>query len=151
MSIREGTDKRVSFDTRDKLGDKIDKLTVVMSELAVTDNHGPLSHKYIKVGDRKGLMVKGDISLDPMIETGAMVETAIQDRIIRVVDLEEISEEIVDRVVEKVTEMKGMGTTTIEIGTDQGRENLQETIEGIEGLAMTGLDQGPELVQIGIG
>ena len=39
MSIREGINKRVSFDTRDKLGDKIDKLTVVMSKLAATDNH----------------------------------------------------------------------------------------------------------------
>ena len=28
MSIREGTDKRVSFNTKDKLGDKIDRLTV---------------------------------------------------------------------------------------------------------------------------
>ena len=53
-----------------------------------------------------------------MIETGAMAQTAIQDRIIGVVDLEEISEEIAGRVVEKVTEMKGMVTTTIEIGTD---------------------------------
>ena len=26
MSIREGTSRKVSFDTRDKLGDKIDKL-----------------------------------------------------------------------------------------------------------------------------
>ena len=39
MSIREGTDKRVSFDTRDELGDKIDKLTVVMSKLVATDSH----------------------------------------------------------------------------------------------------------------
>ena len=39
MSIREGTDKRVSFDARDELGDKIDKLTMVMSKLAATDNH----------------------------------------------------------------------------------------------------------------
>ena len=39
MSIREGTDKRVSFNARDELGDKIDKLTIVMSKLAVTDNH----------------------------------------------------------------------------------------------------------------
>ena len=39
MSIREGTDKRVSFDTRDELGYKIDKLTVAMSKLAVTENH----------------------------------------------------------------------------------------------------------------
>ena len=39
MSIREGTDKRVPFDTRDELEDKIDKLTVVMSKLAATKNH----------------------------------------------------------------------------------------------------------------
>ena len=78
----------------------------------------PSSHKYIKVGNRIGLMVKEDISLDQMIETGAMAQTAIQDRIIRVVDLEESSEEIAGRVVEKVTEMKDMVTTTIEIGTD---------------------------------
>ena len=85
---------------------------------------GPLSHKYAKVGDRIGLTVKEDISLGQMTETGAMVQTAIQDRIIGVADLEEILEEIVGRVVEKVTEMIGMVTTTIEIGTDQGREHL---------------------------
>ena len=39
MSIREGTDKIVSFNTKDKLGDKIDKLTVLMSKLAVKDSH----------------------------------------------------------------------------------------------------------------
>ena len=39
MSIREGTDKRVSFNNRDDLGDKIDKLTVVMSKLAAKDSH----------------------------------------------------------------------------------------------------------------
>ena len=39
MSIREGTDKRVSFNAKDQLGDKIDKLTMVMSKLAAMDNH----------------------------------------------------------------------------------------------------------------
>ena len=39
MSIREGTDKRVSFNVRDELGEKIDKLTIVMSKLAAIDNH----------------------------------------------------------------------------------------------------------------
>ena len=39
MSIREGTDKRVSFNAKGELGDKIDKLTVVMSKVAATDNH----------------------------------------------------------------------------------------------------------------
>ena len=39
MSVRDGTDRRVSFNTRDELGDKTDKLTVVMSKLAAKDNH----------------------------------------------------------------------------------------------------------------
>ena len=39
MSIREGTSKRVSFNTKDELGNKIDKLTVVMSKLAVKDSY----------------------------------------------------------------------------------------------------------------
>ena len=34
MNIRDGTERKVSFNTRDELGDKIDKLTVVMSRLA---------------------------------------------------------------------------------------------------------------------
>ena len=50
MNIREGTDKRVSFNTRDELGDKIDNMTVVMSKLAAKDSHErkpfkPLIHK----------------------------------------------------------------------------------------------------------
>ena len=39
MSIREGTDKRVSFNTKDELRDQIDKLTVVMSKLAAKGSH----------------------------------------------------------------------------------------------------------------
>ena len=39
MSIREGTDKRVSFNTKGKLGDRINKLTVVMNKLVAKDNH----------------------------------------------------------------------------------------------------------------
>ena len=39
MSIRDGTDRRVSFNTREELGDKIDKLTMIMSKLAAKDNH----------------------------------------------------------------------------------------------------------------
>ena len=39
MNIKDGTDKRVSFNTRDELGDKIDKLTVMMSKLVAKDSH----------------------------------------------------------------------------------------------------------------
>ena len=85
---------------------------------------GLLSHKYIKVGDRIGLMVKKDISPDLMTETGAMAQAAIPDRIIKVTDLGKILEGILDGIVEKGMEMKGMVTITIEIGTDQERGHL---------------------------
>ena len=35
MNIRDGTERKVSFNARDKLGEKIDKLTAMMSRLAV--------------------------------------------------------------------------------------------------------------------
>ena len=38
MSVRDWTDRRVSFNTREELGDKVDKLTVVMSKLAAKDS-----------------------------------------------------------------------------------------------------------------
>ena len=39
MSVTDKTDRRVSFNTREEFGDKIDKLTVVMSKLAAKDSH----------------------------------------------------------------------------------------------------------------
>ena len=39
MSIKDGTESRVSFNTRDELGDKIDKLTVMMGRLVAKDTH----------------------------------------------------------------------------------------------------------------
>ena len=45
MSVRDGTDRRVSFNTKDELGDKIDKLTVVMSKLAAKDSLERMSFK----------------------------------------------------------------------------------------------------------
>ena len=39
MNIRDGTERKVSFNARDELGDKIDKLTVVMSTLVAKDNN----------------------------------------------------------------------------------------------------------------
>ena len=39
ISIRDGTERTVSFNTRDELGDKIDKLTVLMGRLAARDSN----------------------------------------------------------------------------------------------------------------
>ena len=45
LIVRDGTERRVSFNTRDELGDKIDKLTVVMTKLAAKDSHERKSFK----------------------------------------------------------------------------------------------------------
>ena len=39
MNIRDGNDRRVSFNTRDELGDKIDKLMAMMSKLVAKENY----------------------------------------------------------------------------------------------------------------
>ena len=39
MNIKDGTERKVSFNARDKLGDKIDKLTVLMSRLAAKNSY----------------------------------------------------------------------------------------------------------------
>ena len=39
MNVRDGTERKVSFNARDELRDKIDKLTVVMSRLVAKDSN----------------------------------------------------------------------------------------------------------------
>ena len=110
----------------------------------------PLSHKYIKVGDKIDPMVKEGPKPGQIMETGDIVQTGMQGKITEAIDSEETSEGIVDRIVEKVTGMKGM-VTTIEIGIGQGKESLQEVMGETEALAVIGPDHGSELAQIGIG
>ena len=104
----------------------------------------PLSHKYIKVGDKIDLMVKEGTKPGQIMETWDMVQTIMQGKIIETTDLEETSEGMVDKIVEKITGMKGM-VVTIEKGTGQGKELLQGVMvmEETEALAMIGQDQGP--------
>ena len=75
MSVRDGTDRRVSFNTREELGDKIDKLTMIMSKLAakLAMKEGPLSHKYTKVEDKASLMVKEGTKPGQIMEMGDIV------------------------------------------------------------------------------
>ena len=65
---------------------------------------------------------------------------------------EELLEGMVDKIIEKITGMKGI-VVTIETGVSQGKELLQGimVITKIEAQAIIDLDQGLELAQIGIG
>ena len=109
---------------------------------------GHSDHRYISVEDRINPITKGDISLGQTKGTGTMAQAEIQDKIIKVIGLEEAIGGITDKIVERYIGMKGIVITAIEI--DQGRKHLQETIEETEVLEMTGLDQGLEQVQAGI-
>ena len=127
MSVRDGTERRVSFNTRDELGDKIDKLTVVMSRLAAKDSHkkGLSNHKYTKAGVRTGLMVREVIRTGQVVEIGDNLQIIDPDRITEVTILEGTQEGIVDRIIEETIEMKDI-MTTIETGIGQEKGHLQE-------------------------
>ena len=133
MSIREEIDKRVSFNARDELGDKIDKLTMVMSKLAATDNHEkrlfrPQIYKSRRQNRSYG---QGGYQSRSNDRKGTMAQAEIQDKIIKVIGLEEALGGITDKIVERDIEMKGIVITVIEIEIDKGGEHLQETIEEI--------------------
>ena len=55
MSIKDNYNRRVIFDTGDELGDKIDKLTVMIGKLAARDSRSSRQFKpQIYQGKRKG-------------------------------------------------------------------------------------------------
>ena len=78
MSIREGANRKVSFDTRDELGDKIDKLTVMLGRLAAKDNNKKdhLSPKYTKAEeeDKTEVIVREIIRIETDRMLGQVAE-----------------------------------------------------------------------------
>ena len=76
MNIRDGNDRRVSFNARDELGDKIDKSTAMMSKLVAKESHERkpfLCPRFTKVEDKVGLMIAGRIRPDKVRETEGMI------------------------------------------------------------------------------
>ena len=151
MSIREGTDKRVSFNTKDELGDKIDKLTVVMSKLVAKDSHERRTFKpqiyksrgqnrsngkgqyWARSNDRnKGYCVNSNTRQDYWGNRfrGSLRGNSRQN------SREEYRSE-------------RYGNNNRNRDRSRGR-TFTGIIGEIVALAMTGLDQSPELVQIGI-
>ena len=64
MNIRDGTERKVSLNARDELGDKIDKLTVMRKD--------PSNPKYIGVEVRTGPIIREVIRIEMV---GQTVET----------------------------------------------------------------------------
>ena len=74
MNVRDGTERKVSFNTRDELGDKIEKLTVVMSRLAAKDSYEkrPFKPQIYKVEDRIDLIIREVIRTGQIVGTGTV-------------------------------------------------------------------------------
>ena len=66
MNIRVETERKISFNARDELMDKIDKLTVMMSKLAATDSDSkrPFKLQIHKSKVRTETMIKEIIKIE---------------------------------------------------------------------------------------
>ena len=121
ISIKDNQSRRVTFDTREELEDKIDKLAVMTGKLAARDSRSidNLNPKYTKAEeDRIEEIMRDAIMISEIIKTGlgqiAETEGSIDttevdqdmDKIIEVKILEVTQEHIKilkDRVVEEST------------------------------------------------
>ena len=111
LNVRDGTESRLSFNTRYELGDKIKKLTVVMSRLAAKD-----SPERAEV--RIGLIIREVIRTGQIVGTGDSIQAVGPDRTLEIAILEETLEGMVDKIIEEDIEMIDIAIT-IEAGTDQ--------------------------------
>ena len=154
MNVRDGTERKVSFNTRDELGDKIDKLTVVMSRLVAKDIHEkrPFKHQIYKSRGQNRSYNQEVIRTGQIVGTGDNIQAAGPDKTIETVIFEETLEGMEDKIIEEDTEMIDI-MIIIEAGTDQEKGHSQETIvvAEIEVQVTVGQDQDLELVQIETG
>ena len=154
MNIRDGTDKRVSFSARDELGNKIDKLTVVMSKLAAMDNHErrPFKPQIYKSRGQSRSYDQRTYQTRPnarnrSYDTSNNARQNYQGNRFR----GNFRRDHRQNSRERCMGAKEIAMAIeVEIGIGQEREPLQEIIEEIEALIVIDLDQGPEQVQTGI-
>ena len=137
ISIRDGTNRKVSFNTRDELGNRIDKLTVMLGRLAAKDNHDKRPFKpqiYQGRGrgqnrnfnqrsyqDRTGLIIGQVVEIEGSLETGPGLNRITEGGI-----FEAILGDMVDRIAEGTIEIMTIDITiTIEAEIGQGRGHSQ--------------------------
>ena len=162
MNIRDGTERKVSFNARDELGDKIEKLTVMMSRLTAKDRNEkrPSNPKYIKVEFitprvRIGPIIKDVIRIEVVgqtAETEDNMETISLDKTIDTTIFERTLEDMEDKTVEENIGIIG-AILIIEAGIDQEKGHSQGIIAtiGIDVQVIADQDQCLELVLIETG
>ena len=157
MNNRDGIERKVSFNARDELGDKIDKLTVMMNRLAAKDSYEkrPSNPKYIRAEVRIGPIIKEVIRIEvagQTVETEDIMEITDLDKTIETKIFEGTLEDMEDKIIE---ENIGIIDTMVIIETGIGQEkgHSQGIIVTLGREAPVIVDQGQdlELVLIKIG
>ena len=147
MNIRDGNDRRVSFNTRDELGDKIDKLTAMMSKLVAKESHErkPFKPQIYKSRGQSRFHDRRAYQTRPNDRNRGYGTNNSARQNYRGNEIEKILEENTGRIVEKGIEMKeaiAMIDLVIEIG--QETEILQGVMAGTGALIVADPDQDPE-------
>ena len=154
MNIRNRTDKGVSFSARDELGDKIDKLTVIMSKLAAKDSHERRTFKpqiYKSRGqgrsyDQRTYQTRPN-DRNRSYDMSNNARQNYQGNSFR----ENFRRDYRQNSRERYRNERNSSSDRSRDRNRSRERNLQEIIEGIGALTVVDLDQGPEQVQIGIG
>ena len=136
MNVRDGTERKVSFNARDELEDKIDKLTVLMSRLAAKDSYEkrPFKPQLYRVEVKVDPIIREVIrieAVDQTVEIEDNMETIDLDKTIETIIFEGTLEGMEDKIIEKNTEIIGaINMTEAEIG--QERRHFQGIMLTIE-------------------
>ena len=167
MNIRDGTERKVSFNARDELGDKIEKLTVMMGRLIAKDSNEKRSFKP-QMYKSRGSYPQGqnrsyaEISYQDKGRLGSRLTVGTEDSMeiidtdssknIEMTIFERTLEVIENKIAKENIGIKGV-MTTIEVGIDQEKGHSQGTmaIIGIEVQVIVDQYQGLELTLIEIG
>ena len=154
MSIRDGTERKVSFNTGDELGDKIDMLTVVMSRLGAKDSHEkrPFKPQIYKSRGQNRSYNQGSYQNKPDSRNRGQYTSSRPRQKNWGSNFEETLEDMENKIIEKHTEMTEI-MIIIEAGIGQEKGYFQEIMVAIElGIQVT-VDQGQDLevAQIEIG
>ena len=154
ISIRDGTERKVSFNTRDELRDKIDKLTVVMSRLAAKDSHKkrPFKLQIYKSRGQNRSYNQGSYQNRPDSRNRGQYTNNRPRQNYRDNNFEETLEGMEDKIIEEDIEMIAI-TIIIYAGIGQEKEHFQEIMVTVELGVQVTVDQGQdlELAQIEIG
>ena len=113
---------------------------------------GPLNPKYIKVEVRIGLLTSKTSRIGQVIGIEDSTQLVDLDKTIEIVVLEEMLEDMKDKIVEEVIEMIDI-MIIIEAETGQEKGHLQEIIVVVEIEVQVTVDPGqaPEIIQTEIG